>query len=450
MQLTTQDGHILPLRPGESTLGRGADNTIVVPNLSVSRRHASLSWDGAMLYVSDNASANGTWLDGRRLPAGEWTPVRPGAAIRFGDDLYVHATPAAAPGCLGATMTAPPPIRAPQPLPSPVYAAPAPAFVAPAPRSGTGRGGLDLLLAAVDVSLSRNKLIVALGGSIVAGVVLGLAMLIAIRIALDGPVVALLFAALGAILAWLAITLTIGALTRMSLNDLAGRPPLGKREALQYAVRRWPEFALAPLALASGVALVVLAEVVIMLIGRIDYLGELVASILFLPGVVLNLFVVTLLFFGGSLLFPIIVDRGRGVFGALSYLLTVMRRTPGRVVFYLGTSVVVTWLATLVLWLLVISALGLTTQVLVAGMGVVKSGAILGTGLLGQLPSFGGGLGSLLGGMFNENPGTYTVAGWLLQLGALLPMAVAVAFPMVLQVAMSSAVYLNVKDEVAG
>ncbi len=456
MQIITQDGRNYPLRLGENTLGRGPDNAIVVPNVSVSRHHACLYWDGSVLFVSDSGSVNGTWLDGRRLAPGERSPVRPGAALRFGDDLNVRAVSSPEPAYQGAPA-GPQPVRPPAAPPyvppaSPYPGAAFPAAPVAAPVAAVSshvsaaKGGVDLLLAAVDVSLSRNKLIMALAGTLAAGLILGLATFIATRIAFDGPVFALLFTAFGAILAWLAVTLTIGAVTRMSLNDLTGRPSMSVSEAAQYAFRRLPEFALAPLALAALVAIVVLAEVVVMLVGRVGGVGQVLASLLFVPAVVVNLFLIVLVLFGNSLLFPIIVDRGRGVFGGISYLLKLMRKTPGRVIFYLGFSMIVTWLATLALWMLVSLALAMTMGVLTSGAGIASAGSMLTGGALGMLP-MGDAL-DLLGGLGGFGSASSILAGRLLQLGTVLTLAVAFAFPLVLQVAMGAAVYLNVKDEV--
>jgi hypothetical protein len=50
----------------------------------VSGVHATLKWDNAQLWVRDEQSNNGTFVDGGRVPAAVWTPIRAGATLRFG------------------------------------------------------------------------------------------------------------------------------------------------------------------------------------------------------------------------------------------------------------------------------------------------------------------------------------------------------------------------------
>jgi hypothetical protein len=59
---------------------------------NVSRRHATLTLDGDTLSVCDHGSANGTFLDGKRLAPHIPTPVAPGASLRFAADLAVSFT----------------------------------------------------------------------------------------------------------------------------------------------------------------------------------------------------------------------------------------------------------------------------------------------------------------------------------------------------------------------
>ena len=52
-----------------ATLGRGADNTIRLDDLSVSRRHARIAYRRAGYWLSDLGSMGGTWVNGSRLAA---------------------------------------------------------------------------------------------------------------------------------------------------------------------------------------------------------------------------------------------------------------------------------------------------------------------------------------------------------------------------------------------
>lgn len=50
----------------------------------VSGLHATLKFEGGQLYVRDEGSNNGTHVAGSRIPAGTWTPVANGTALKFG------------------------------------------------------------------------------------------------------------------------------------------------------------------------------------------------------------------------------------------------------------------------------------------------------------------------------------------------------------------------------
>ena len=56
-----------PVGVSPLSIGRSTDNDIVLPFPYISRRHAIVWTDGARLYVRDANSANGTWVNGRRL-----------------------------------------------------------------------------------------------------------------------------------------------------------------------------------------------------------------------------------------------------------------------------------------------------------------------------------------------------------------------------------------------
>jgi pSer/pThr/pTyr-binding forkhead associated (FHA) protein len=66
----------------------------VVP--AASRRHARLLREGTGWVILDLGSTNGTWLNGRRLPAGQPAPVQPGDHLRLGETA-VEILPEAAP-----------------------------------------------------------------------------------------------------------------------------------------------------------------------------------------------------------------------------------------------------------------------------------------------------------------------------------------------------------------
>ena len=65
------------------TLGRAGDCAIVVGRPFASRLHAHIHWDGHYFVLSDNQSANGTYVNGRRLQSEH--KLKHGDEIGLGD-----------------------------------------------------------------------------------------------------------------------------------------------------------------------------------------------------------------------------------------------------------------------------------------------------------------------------------------------------------------------------
>ncbi|MCX7680587.1 MAG: FHA domain-containing protein [Anaerolineae bacterium] len=63
-------------------IGRAAGNDLVLADEEVSRYHATVWFYGGQLYIRDEKSTNGTWVNERRIAAP--TPLRPGDHIRLG------------------------------------------------------------------------------------------------------------------------------------------------------------------------------------------------------------------------------------------------------------------------------------------------------------------------------------------------------------------------------
>ncbi|MCI0644472.1 MAG: protein kinase [Chloroflexi bacterium] len=66
------------------TLGRNADNDIVLPAEGVSRHHARLQATATGWAVLDLGGVNGTWLNGRRLPANQAEAMPTGSVLEVG------------------------------------------------------------------------------------------------------------------------------------------------------------------------------------------------------------------------------------------------------------------------------------------------------------------------------------------------------------------------------
>jgi FHA domain len=71
----------------EMRAGRdGASCAILIASPQVSSNHATLKLEGGQLFVRDENSNNGTYLNDNRIPAGQWTVVAHGARLRLGPE----------------------------------------------------------------------------------------------------------------------------------------------------------------------------------------------------------------------------------------------------------------------------------------------------------------------------------------------------------------------------
>ena len=76
-------GQVYPLTQATITIGRQADNAIVLADQQVSRHHASLSWQGGTYVVQDLGSANGTFINDRQISGLQ--RLRNGDVLRLGN-----------------------------------------------------------------------------------------------------------------------------------------------------------------------------------------------------------------------------------------------------------------------------------------------------------------------------------------------------------------------------
>ena len=78
---TLNAGEVIDLQPMTS-IGRGATNTLVVQDETISARHAAIEYRDGRWWLHDLDSTNGTYINRRRL-AGT-TELRPGDLRHFG------------------------------------------------------------------------------------------------------------------------------------------------------------------------------------------------------------------------------------------------------------------------------------------------------------------------------------------------------------------------------
>ena len=104
------DGRKSMLHPSGAIIGRGSECDIVIPNDSVSIRHAEIVLVDASYALRDLGSRNGTWVNRQRLTGA--TPLNSGDEITFGEVLCVFGLKAGALLLVGAppeTRTIAPP-----------------------------------------------------------------------------------------------------------------------------------------------------------------------------------------------------------------------------------------------------------------------------------------------------------------------------------------------------
>ena len=92
------EGRITPLPPGTMTLGRDAENDVVLTGEQTSRRHAQIERRGAVLSVRDLGSRNGVFVNGTRLSE---APLCTGDLLRVGGWLGVVRMVASPPAPTG-------------------------------------------------------------------------------------------------------------------------------------------------------------------------------------------------------------------------------------------------------------------------------------------------------------------------------------------------------------
>ncbi|MDB1089172.1 DUF1707 and FHA domain-containing protein [Streptomyces sp. ACA25] len=78
--------------PYPMTIGRAPGSILRLNDASVSRCHAQLRGTGDGWRLRDLGSANGTWVNGRRVTGS--VPVRPGDQVRFGGVGFLLTAPA--------------------------------------------------------------------------------------------------------------------------------------------------------------------------------------------------------------------------------------------------------------------------------------------------------------------------------------------------------------------
>ena len=80
-----------PLPDGtmELLIGRSPDADLVIEDTSVSSRHAAIRWDGERAVIVDLSSANGTFLNGKKIASG-YASLTNGDQLGFGRAHFIY------------------------------------------------------------------------------------------------------------------------------------------------------------------------------------------------------------------------------------------------------------------------------------------------------------------------------------------------------------------------
>ncbi len=89
--LVTADGRTFILSAPVVVVGRAADCDIVLPDDTVSSRHAEITSDGITYTVRDLGSRNGTWVNGRKIVTP--CPLKRGDQVAFGQVVCTFQEP---------------------------------------------------------------------------------------------------------------------------------------------------------------------------------------------------------------------------------------------------------------------------------------------------------------------------------------------------------------------
>ncbi len=127
-------GKVYPLEASEIIIGRDTNNSIIINDPEVSRKHAKLTLQISTYTILDLGSTNGTFINGQRITASQ--ELKPGDTVTLGENIVLMFETGFDPNATVVSSAQMPkvvaPIRnsiqSPAPIPSPTPT-PAPAFI---------------------------------------------------------------------------------------------------------------------------------------------------------------------------------------------------------------------------------------------------------------------------------------------------------------------------------
>lgn len=226
--------------------------------------------------------------------------------------------------------------------------------------------GFALILKAIDVSMDLRKLLTAVAGFAATLAVVALLMFLGMRTGTGGAIV---FGLLALVAAWIGFSLVYGTITRMSYLHLTTGDPGTWQDAFGYATSHLASLMFTGLVLALAAVGLFIAEIIVMLLGRIPYLGELLASLAFLPLTIVNAFALLVLIVGSWLIFPVIVAEDKGVGGTINRVIGLVRKSPGQIVAYIAIALILVAFASWIIFAIGYGGVAITTSTTLIGGG---------------------------------------------------------------------------------
>lgn len=301
--------------------------------------------------------------------------------------------------------------------------------------------GFALILKAIDISMDLRKLLTAVAGFAATLAVLALLMFLGTRTGSGG---AIFFGLLAVVAAWIGFSLVYGTITRMSYLHLTTGDPGTWQDALGYATSHLVSLMFTGLVLVLAMVGVFIAEIIVMLLGRIPYLGELLASLAFLPLTVINAFVLLVLIVGAWLIFPVIVAEDKGVGGTISRVVQLVRKSPGQIVAYIAIALILVAFASWIIFAIGYGGAAMTTSTTLIGGGNRLSRVF--SGFFGMPMDYSmHRWGTQLG--YTSVPFTMSLAQLIYAISMAGFFGLLASFPAVFMLSAATATYINVAEE---
>jgi predicted component of type VI protein secretion system len=128
-------GATFPLEGDQIIIGRDAASNVAINDAEVSRRHASLMFQGGKYVIEDLGSTNGTFVNGQRLVSS--TVLKSGDVVSLGEQIVLMYEALSADA--GATMIGRKAPARPAAAAAPVAAPPPQQYYAPPPAAPAAR-----------------------------------------------------------------------------------------------------------------------------------------------------------------------------------------------------------------------------------------------------------------------------------------------------------------------